>query len=56
MIISKTPYRIPISGGGTDIDFYINSFFFPFHCLYQQDSFEGFIVNQFSPIIAIMKS
>ncbi len=22
MIISKTPYRIPISGGGTDIDFY----------------------------------
>ena len=22
MIISKTPYRLPISGGGTDIDFY----------------------------------
>ena len=22
MIISKTPYRIPLSGGGTDIDFY----------------------------------
>ena len=22
MIISKTPYRIPLSGGGTDLDFY----------------------------------
>ena len=22
MTISKTPYRIPLSGGGTDIDFY----------------------------------
>ena len=22
MIISKTPYRIPLSGGGTDIEFY----------------------------------
>ena len=22
MIISKTPYRIPLAGGGTDIDFY----------------------------------
>ena len=22
MIISKTPYRIPLTGGGTDIDFY----------------------------------
>ena len=22
MIISKTPYRIPLAGGGTDLDFY----------------------------------
>ena len=22
MIISKTPYRIPLTGGGTDLDFY----------------------------------
>ena len=22
MIISRTPYRLPLSGGGTDIDFY----------------------------------
>ena len=22
MIISRTPYRIPLSGGGTDIEFY----------------------------------
>ena len=26
MIISKTPYRIPLSGGGTDIDFYYKKF------------------------------
>ena len=25
MIISKTPYRLPLSGGGTDIDFYYKS-------------------------------
>ena len=22
MIISKTPFRIPLTGGGTDLDFY----------------------------------
>ena len=22
MIISRTPYRIPLAGGGTDLDFY----------------------------------
>ena len=26
MIISKTPYRIPLSGGGTDIDFFYKKF------------------------------
>ena len=26
MIVSKTPYRIPLSGGGTDIDFYYKKF------------------------------
>jgi len=26
MIISKTPYRVPLSGGGTDIDFYYKKF------------------------------
>tara|TARA_B100000989_G_scaffold294175_2_gene272784 strand:+ start:9640 stop:10611 length:972 start_codon:yes stop_codon:yes gene_type:complete len=26
MIISKTPYRIPLSGGGTDVDFYYKKF------------------------------
>ena len=23
MIISRTPYRLPISGGGTDLDFFL---------------------------------
>ena len=22
MIISKTPFRVPVAGGGTDLDFY----------------------------------
>lgn len=26
MIVSKTPYRIPLSGGGTDVDFYYKKF------------------------------
>ena len=26
MIVSKTPYRIPLSGGGTDLDFFYKRF------------------------------
>jgi D-glycero-alpha-D-manno-heptose-7-phosphate kinase len=26
MIVSKTPYRLPLSGGGTDIDFFYKKF------------------------------
>ena len=26
MIVSKTPYRIPLSGGGTDVDFFYKRF------------------------------
>ncbi len=46
MIISKTPYRIPLSGGGTDIDFYYKK---------KGADFSSVAINQYVYVLVIKR-
>ena len=47
MIISKTPYRIPLSGGGTDIDFYYKK---------KGADFSSVAINQYVYVLVIRRN
>ena len=46
MIISKTPYRIPLSGGGTGLDFYYK----------KRADFSSIAINQYVYVLVLRRN